>query len=88
MKDKEMNKLLRGVFDSLTDGQKEKAQACKTPEELMALMGETGAELPDELLDEVAGGGFWQTLCDWVADLAVDESPSPASPQQRTKSKK
>ena len=81
-------KRFKELYDTLTDEQKEKVKACKTPEELMALMGETGAELPDELLDEVAGGGFWQTLCGWVADLAGDECPSPAPPQQRTKSKK
>ena len=44
------------LLDTLTDEQKEKAAACKTPEELIALLSELGAALPDEAMDAVAGG--------------------------------
>ncbi len=52
----ELNKALEGMWDSLTDEQKEQAKACETLDELMALAGREGIELPDELLEEVAGG--------------------------------
>ena len=47
---------VKGIYDSLTDEQKEKAKACKSMEELTALAGKEGIELPDEVLDTVAGG--------------------------------
>ena len=40
----------------MTDDQKEKANACKTIDELIAFAAENGVELPDEVLDMVAGG--------------------------------
>ena len=43
-------------FDSLTPEQIEKAKACKTPEELLALAKDEGLELSEEQLDSVAGG--------------------------------
>lgn len=46
-------------FDNLTDEQKAKALACKTPEDLFALAKEEGVELTDEQLDAVAGGRAW-----------------------------
>ena len=68
----ELNKALEGLWDSLTDEQKEKAKACKTLDELTALAGKEGVELPDELLDAVAGGfifrvpesGKWEVVSD------------------------
>ncbi len=69
--DPKLNEILKGMWDSLTDEQKEKANACKTLDELTALAGKEGVELPDEVLDAVAGGdggfGFssaWHTLED------------------------
>ena len=56
MENKKLNELLRGVWDSLTEEQKEMAKVCKTPEELMNLAGKEGIELPGEALDAVAGG--------------------------------
>ena len=53
----ELNEALKGLWDSLTDEQKEKAKACKSMDELAALAGQMGVELPDEALDAVAGGG-------------------------------
>ena len=54
--DPKLNEALKGIYDSLTDEQKEKAKACKSMDEMMALAGEWGVELPDEALDAVAGG--------------------------------
>ena len=51
-----MQKALKELFDKLTDEQKAKAKECKTAEELMDFAGKEGVELPDELLDNVAGG--------------------------------
>ncbi len=53
----ELNEALKGMWDSLTDEQREKAKACKSMDELTALAGKLGVELPDETLDKVAGGG-------------------------------
>ena len=55
---------LKGVYDSLTDEQKEKAKQCKTMDELMTFAGEEGLELPDEVLDSVAGGSGDPQLSD------------------------
>ena len=55
----ELNKALKDLWDSLTDEQKEKAKACKSMDELTALAGRMGVELPDELLDQVAGGSIF-----------------------------
>ena len=56
--DDKLNAALKGIYDSLTDEQKEKAKACKTMDELTALAAKEGVELPDEVLDAVAGGGY------------------------------
>lgn len=56
MEDKKLNDLLRDIWDSLTDEQKEKAKACKDVNELTKCLSEMGVELPDELLDAAAGG--------------------------------
>ncbi len=52
----EMSDLLKSVVKGLNDEQKEKVKACKSPDEVIACLGELGVELPDELLDAVAGG--------------------------------
>ena len=56
MQDQKLNELLRSIRSSLTEEQLEKAKACKTAEELMALAGKEGIELPDEVLNAIAGG--------------------------------
>ena len=43
-------------YSDLTDEQKAKVSACKTPEELLALAKEEGYELSDEQLSAVSGG--------------------------------
>ena len=54
--DPKLQEALKGIWDSLTDEQREKAKACKTPVELTKLAGKEGVELPDEALDMVSGG--------------------------------
>ena len=51
-------------YSELTDEQKAKASACKTPEELMALAKEEGYELTDEELEAVSGGGWGECETD------------------------
>ncbi len=53
----ELNKAIEGMWDSLTDEQKAAAKECKSMDELALLAGAAGVELPDEMLDAVAGGG-------------------------------
>ena len=54
--DAKMKETLKSIYGSLTDEQKKKAKECKDMDELMKLAGEWGIELPDEVLDSVAGG--------------------------------
>ena len=49
-------------FDDLTEEQKAKVKACKTPEELIAVAQEGGFELSLDQLDEISGGG-WSCMC-------------------------
>ena len=39
MENEKLNEMLAGIWDSLTDEQKEKAKECKTPDELIKLAG-------------------------------------------------
>lgn len=50
-------------FEGLAPELKEKARACKTPEELMALVQAEGVELSDEQLEAVSGGVDWIDDC-------------------------
>ena len=56
MDENKMNELLAGVVSGLSGELKEKAMACKDNGELIALLSEMGVALPDELLDNAAGG--------------------------------
>ena len=53
-----ISEVLAGVLESLSEEQKAKAKECKTAEELLQLAASEGIELPDEMLDKVAGGFF------------------------------
>lgn len=52
-------------LNDLTDEQKAKAMACKTPEEILALAKDEDLELSDEMLDAVVGGSIpgWMSPC-------------------------
>ena len=54
--DEKMNDVLKGIYDSLTEEQKEKVKNLKTVEEMTEFAAKEGIELPDEMLDAVAGG--------------------------------
>ena len=56
-------------FENLTPEQREKAKACKNPEEMLALAKEEGYELSDEELQAVSGG-VWG--CDDYDDSCSD----------------
>ena len=45
-------------FEDLTEDLKTKAQACKTPEEELALAKEKSYGLSDEELQEISGGSW------------------------------
>ena len=72
--DEKMEQALKELFDQLTDEQKAKAKECKTAEELMDFFGKEGLELPDELLDNVAGGftPLHRYLSEYKPPRAVD----------------
>lgn len=55
-------------FDKLSDEQKAKVLACKTPEELLALARESGYELSDDELSSVSGGASWTSALSWECD--------------------
>lgn len=44
--------------EQLTQEQREKLDACKTPEDLLALANDLGVRLTDEELDQISGGGW------------------------------
>ena len=48
-------------YKDLTPELREKARACKTPEEMLALAQEEGYDLSDEEIEAISGGseGFW-----------------------------
>ena len=48
-------------LDDLTPELKEKALACKTAEEFLALAKEEGFELTNEQLDTLSGGATWDS---------------------------
>ena len=50
-------------FTDLTEEQKAKVAACKTPEEVLALAREEGVELSDQQLEQVSGGWGSRLTC-------------------------
>ena len=46
-------------FEDLTPEQQEKAKACKTVEDVLALSKTEGYKLSDEDLQAISGGGLW-----------------------------
>ena len=45
-------------FEDLTPEQREKAKACKTPEDFLSLAKEGNYELSDEELEAISGGSW------------------------------
>ena len=56
MENKNLREKMAELLNGLTEEQKEKAKACKTPEELTAFLSELDIAMTDEALDAVAGG--------------------------------
>ena len=54
-------------FKDLTEEQRVKARACKTPDELVQLATEEGVELSDDQLEEVSGGAWNEPSCQILA---------------------
>ena len=53
-------------LEDLTPEQMEKAKACKSAEELVALAKSEGIALSDEQLESISGGADWKKLnCPW-----------------------
>ena len=53
---KKTDEVLKEIYASLTDEQKKKAKKCKTLDDFLAFAEKEGVELPDEVLDDIAGG--------------------------------
>ena len=51
-------------YEDVPDSIRKRAEACKTPEELLALAAEEGYELTDEELKAINGGTLYQD-CTW-----------------------
>ena len=58
-------------FEELTPEQKEKALACKTPEDVLALAKAEGYELSAEELEAVSGGNIWGDIIDSFKDCSA-----------------
>lgn len=55
-------------FKDLSPELMERARACKTTEEIMALAKEAGYDLSDEQLDSLSGGKSWSETWDCLAE--------------------
>ncbi len=49
-------------FEDLSPELKSKVEACKTPEEMLALAKKEGYELSDEELQAISGGMSWEDM--------------------------
>ena len=59
------------IFNILTDEQKKAVEEAQTPEELLALAKETGYELSEEQMENIAGGINWSCLRDCQKDTCL-----------------
>ena len=63
-------------YEDLTPEQKEKAKACKTPDDIFALAEESGYKLTKEELEGVTGGGgCWDA--DGIMQCTSDSKSEP-----------
>ena len=56
----------------MTTEQIERAKACKTPEEIFAVLREEGIELSDNQLESIAGGGWTGHQCSKCGSYDVE----------------
>ena len=52
----DVEKILKEMYGSFTDEQKEKVKSCKTADDFMKFAEKEGLEIPDDLAAAVAGG--------------------------------
>ena len=69
MDENRMKEITKDIFGSMADEQKEAVKKCKTEDEFVKFMDEN-IELPEELLEEVAGGKstakkLWEWILKW-----------------------
>ena len=55
-------------FEKLTPEQSERLMDCKTPEDILAFAQSEGYELTDEELSEISGGGWGDSIKDFVKE--------------------
>ncbi|MBQ6090888.1 MAG: hypothetical protein IJL07_06480 [Lachnospiraceae bacterium] len=65
-------KKLKEIIGRLSEEQKAKALKCKNEDELLKFLGEVGIELPDELLVQVSGGGFYKGFYKVATGSAIE----------------
>lgn len=66
-------------YEDLTPEQQEKAKACKTPEDILALAKAEGYELSDEQLETITGGEeWWDPRCSEYHAEPGERYPHPA----------
>jgi hypothetical protein len=70
----ELNTALKELWSGLEEEQKEKAKQCKSMDELTELAGKLGVELPDEMLETVAGGRPHSVYSPWDMDPSLSKS--------------
>lgn len=51
-------------FEELSPEMQEKAKACKTPEDIIALAREEGYNLSEDELEAISGGVSWDCISD------------------------
>ena len=56
------------ILNTLTDEQKKKAEAARSPEELLSIAKESGYELTPEELSQVAGGKMPGNCSQYTSD--------------------
>ena len=56
MDEKKIMEAMKGIYDSLSDEQKKRADKVDSKEAFMKFVEEENIELPDELVEMVAGG--------------------------------
>ena len=57
-------------FKNLPEDVKEKLKSCTSEEEAMDILKASSIEIPDDALDEVAGGKCYK--CSWLAERERD----------------